>query len=194
MTALRNLTSDSDSNFKREVRIETGMRFGKATPLPAELKAAARNVLDAKAKQKGLLLDSAATDSLINSICDDMLGFGPLEALLRDQSITEIMVNGPDQIYIETNGRKTLSETRFDDEGHLRTILDKMLGLAGRRLDESSPFVDFSLNDGSRINAIISPLAVDGSSVTIRKFLATLKSLDDLVQLKTINEPMSRFL
>ena len=117
-----------------------------------------------------------------------------MEALLRDNTITEIMVNGPDRIYIERSGQKILSENQFDDEGHLRTIMEKMLAMAGRRLDESSPYVDFSLEDGSRINAIISPLAVDGSTVTIRKFLDSLKSLDDLVRLKTINEPMSRFL
>ena len=113
---------------------------------------------------------------------------------MADNTITEIMINGPDRIYVERKGRKTLSTVQFDDEGHLRTTLDKMLMLAGRRLDESSPYVDFSLKDGSRINAIISPLAVDGSSITIRKFLDTLKSLDDLIALKTINEQMADFL
>ncbi|MDR3457080.1 MAG: CpaF family protein [Verrucomicrobiae bacterium] len=183
-----------DKDLKREIRIESGMRFVKTTPSLAEAKEAVRLVLDARLKQKRLQLDPAARDSLIASICDDMLGFGPLESLLQDSTITEIMVNGPDRIYIERSGRKILSEARFDDEGHLRTILERMLALAGRRLDESSPYVDFSLKDGSRVNAIIAPLAVDGSTITIRKFLDSLKSLDDLVRLKTINEPMGRFL
>jgi pilus assembly protein CpaF len=183
-----------DKELKREIRVETGMKFGRDMPSPAEVKTVARQVLEAKLKQKRLPLEAEAKESLVNAICDDLLGFGPLESLLRDNTITEIMINGPDRIFIERSGHKILSEIQLDDEGHLRSVLEKMLVLAGRRLDESSPYVDFSLQDGSRINAIISPLAVDGSTVTIRKFLDSLKSLDDLVRLKTINEPMSRFL
>jgi len=183
-----------DKELKREIRVETGMKFGRDMPSPAEVKTVARQVLEAKLKQKRLPLEAEAKESLVNAICDDLLGFGPLEPLLRDNTITEIMINGPDRIFIERSGHKILSEIQLDDEGHLRSVLEKMLVLAGRRLDESSPYVDFSLQDGSRINAIISPLAVDGSTVTIRKFLDSLKSLDDLVRLKTINEPMSRFL
>jgi len=183
-----------DKELKRDIRVETGMRFVKGFPSPLEAKEAARFVIDSKLKQKRLQLDAGARESLVAAICDDLLGFGPLEPLLDDNTITEIMVNGPDRIFIERSGRKTLSEIQFDDESHLRTIMEKMLVMAGRRLDESSPYVDFSLKDGSRINAIISPLAVDGSTVTIRKFLDTLNSLEELVRLKTINEPMSRFL
>jgi len=183
-----------DKDLKRDVRVETGMSFGRNMPSLAEVKESARQVLESKLKQKRLQLDAKTKETIINAISDDLLGFGPLEPFLADNTITEIMINGPDRIYVERKGRKTLSEAQFDDEGHLRTTLEKMLMLAGRRLDESSPYVDFSLKDGSRINAIISPLAVDGSAITIRKFLHTLKSLADLVALKTINEQMSRFL
>jgi len=183
-----------DNDLKRDVRVETGMRFGKNAPSLAEVKETARQILEYKLKQKRLQLDAGAKETLLNAIGDDLLGFGPLEQLLRDNAITEIMINGPYRIYIERAGKKNLSGIQFEDEGHLRSILDKMLMLAGRRLDESSPYVDFSLKDGSRINAIISPLAADGSAITIRKFLDTLRSRDDLVRLKTINEPMSRFL
>ena len=183
-----------DKELKNEVRIETGMRFGRNLPTAAQARESASSILEAKLKQKRQQLDAGAKESLLKAIMDDLLGFGPLEQFLADSTITEIMVNGPDQIYIERRGKKTLAATRFDDESHLRTILDKMLGAAGRRLDESSPYVDFSLKDGSRINAIISPLAVDGSTITIRKFLDTLKSLDDLVMLETINVPMGKFL
>jgi pilus assembly protein CpaF len=124
---------------------------------------------------------------------DDLQGFGPLEQLLRDETITEIMVNGPGGIYIEKRGKKALSTVEFDDEAHLRTMLERMLVQAGRRLDESSPYVDFSLKDGCRINAIISPLAVNGSTITIRKFLGGLTSLNHLIELKTINEQMAAF-
>jgi pilus assembly protein CpaF len=188
------MTALIDPELKQEIRIETGMRFAKTVPSLADVKAAARHVLESKLKQRRVQLDPSAMDAIIAGICDDMLGFGPLEMLLQDNTITEIMVNGPGHIYIERNGHKVLSQARFDDEGHLRAILERMLALAGRRLDESSPYVDFSLKDGSRVNAIISPLTVDGSTITIRKFLDSLKSLDDLVRLQTINEPMSRFL
>jgi pilus assembly protein CpaF len=183
-----------DKDLKQEIRIETGMRFGKATPTAAEVRDAARQVLESKVKQRRLQLDSNAKGKLINAICDDLLAFGPIEQLLRNNEITEIMINGPHRIYVEQNGEKTLSEAQFDDENHLRTVLEKMLAQAGRRLDESSPYADFSLKDGSRINAIISPLAADGSAITIRKFLKTLARRDDLVRLKTINDQMSRFL
>lgn len=183
-----------DKNLKKEVRLETGMKFGRNTPTLAAVKESARQVLEFKLKQKRLSLESKPKEELLDAICDDLLAYGPIERLLRDPAITEIMINGPDRVYIERHGHKTLSPVQFDDEGHLRTILEKMLTLAGRRLDESSPYVDFSLRDGSRINAIIAPLAVDGSTVTVRKFLNTLSTRDDLVRLKTINEPMSRFL
>ena len=183
-----------DNDLKREIRLETGMRFGRTAPTLEEVKASTRQVLESKLKAKRLQLDFSAKEELINAICDDLLALGPLEPLLRDNAVTEIMVNGPDRIYLEKSGSKTLAEAKFDDEGHLRSILEKMLALAGRRLDESSPYVDFSLSDGSRVNAVISPLAPDGSAITIRKFLDTLKSRDDLVRLGTINEAMSRFL
>ncbi|HTB84906.1 MAG TPA: CpaF family protein [Candidatus Sulfotelmatobacter sp.] len=183
-----------DRELKSEVRIETGMRFGRNLPNPAEARNAARTILDAKLKQHRRSLESSEKETLLDNILYDLLGFGPLEPLLQDNTVTEIMVNGPRQIFVERHGKKTLSDIEFDDEGHLRTILDKMLILAARRLDESSPYVDFSLKDGSRINAIIAPLAVDGSSITIRKFLDTLKSPDDLVRLETISVPMAAFL
>jgi len=170
------------------------MRFGRSTPSPAEVREAVRQVLESKLKQKRLQLDSGAKELLIGAICDDILAFGPIQALIDDPSITEIMVNGPQRVYVERRGKKSLADVQFDDEGHLRTILEKMLSIAGRRLDESSPYVDFSLKDGSRVNAIIAPLSADGSSITIRKFLDTLKARADLVRLSTINEQMSRFL
>jgi pilus assembly protein CpaF len=183
-----------DKDLKREVRMETGMKFGRNAPSPAQVRETTRQVLEAKLKQKQQPLTPAEKDAVVNAITDDLLGFGPLEQLLQDESITEIMVNGPGGIYIEKRGKKILSGVEFDDESHLRTMLEKMLVQAGRRLDESSPYVDFSIKDGSRVNAIISPLAVHGSTITIRKFLGGLTTLDHLIKLKTINEPMAAFL
>ena len=183
-----------EKEFKREVRIEAGMKFGRTTPGIAQVKETTRQVLEAKLKQKQQSMAAGDKETLINAIADDVLGFGPLEPLLQDDTITEIMVNGAGAIYIESRGKKTLSTVEFDDESHLRTMLEKMLVQAGRRLDESSPYVDFSIRDGSRINAIISPLAVHGSAITIRKFLGGLTSLQHLIELETINEPMAAFL
>lgn len=183
-----------DSELKKEVRLETGNRFGRGTPAVPEIKAAARNILETKLRQRRLQMDPVAVERLLAAICDDMLGWGPLNPLLQDSTITEIMINGPKNIFIEKKGRKVLSNVEFDDEGHLRSILDKMIGPTGRRLDESSPYADFSLKDGSRVNAIIAPLAADGSTITIRKFLDTLSTLDDLVRLRTLSPKMAEFL
>src|SRR5438034_185884 len=137
-----------DKDLKRELRMMTGMSFGRGTPTASEVKAAISQNLDLKQRQKRLQLDAITKEKIINAVCDDLLGFGPIQPLLNDPTITEIMVNGPSAIYTEKSGRKVLSDQQFEDEAHLRAILDKMLALASRRLDESSPYVDFSLNDG----------------------------------------------
>lgn len=183
-----------ETELKKEVRLETGSRFGRGMTSLAEIKETARTVLESRLRQRRQQLDPAVKERLLTAVCDDMVGWGPLDPLMRDNTITEIMINGPQQVFIERKGRKSLSSVEFDDEGHLRSILDKMIGPTGRRLDESSPYADFSLKDGSRVNAIISPLAVDGSTITIRKFLDSLNSLDDLVRLHTITPQMARFL
>ncbi len=108
--------------------------------------------------------------ALISDIADELLGYGPLEALLRDQTITEIMVNGPSVIYVERNGKIELANVQFRDSTHLRQVIDRIVTPLGRRIDESSPMVDARLPDGSRVNAIIPPLALDGPTLTIRKF------------------------
>jgi pilus assembly protein CpaF len=113
---------------------------------------------------------------------------------MDDPGITEIMVNGPYKVYIEKSGKKVLSGVEFDDESHLRYIVEKMLAPTGRRVDESYPYVDFSLEDGSRINVIIPPLAVGGAVATIRKFLSTIEKIEDLVRLGTIDGRMADFL
>ena len=108
-------------------------------------------------------LGDAAKKKIVEAICDDFMGLGPLQQLMDDPGITEIMVNGPYKVYIEKSGKKVLSGVEFDDESHLRYIVEKMLAPTGRRVDESYPYVDFSLEDGSRINVIIPPLAVGGA-------------------------------
>jgi pilus assembly protein CpaF len=128
---------------------------------------------------------------IAQEIADDILGYGPVEPYLRDPDVSEIMVNGPDQIYVERSGRLHPVDGRFVDEGHLRRTIDKIVGRVGRRVDEASPMVDARLPDGSRINAIIPPLAVDGSLLTIRKFAADPFEVDDLISFGTMSRSVA---
>ena len=123
-----------------------------------------------------------------------MLGYGPLEALLADDDVTEIMVNGADNIFVERNGRLTRDAARFTSEGQLRRVIERIVSKVGRRIDESSPLVDARLADGSRVNAIIPPLAVDGSSLTIRKFAREPFTAADLVRFGTLSAEMAQVL
>jgi pilus assembly protein CpaF len=127
-------------------------------------------------------------------ICDEILGHGPLEPLLRDADVSEIMVNAPDRIYVERFGRIMPVDAAFIDEEHLRRIIDKMVARVGRRLDEGSPMVDARLPDGSRINAVLPPIAIDGAVLTIRKFAADPYTIDDLVSFGTLTRPVADLL
>ena len=127
-------------------------------------------------------------------ILDEALGYGPLEELMRDDSVSEIMVNGPKQIFVERSGKLLLSSQTFSDERQLRLVIERMLAPIGRRIDESQPLVDGRLEDGSRINAVISPLALDGASLTIRRFGKTRLTMADLLKFGAVVEPMVDFL
>jgi pilus assembly protein CpaF len=127
-------------------------------------------------------------------IGDSVLGLGPLEELMADTEVTEIMVNGPDTIYVERGGRIYLTGARFLTDDQLRRTIDKIVSRVGRRIDESSPYVDARLADGSRVNAIIPPLSIDGPTLTIRRFAADPYGTSDLVSFGTFSEPMAEFL
>jgi pilus assembly protein CpaF len=131
---------------------------------------------------------------LVEDIADDILGHGPLERLLADDTVSEIMVNGPFDVWVERAGRLAQTSVRFNDESHLRRIINKMVAQVGRRIDESSPMVDARLPDGSRVNAIIPPLSLSGPLVTIRKFSKTRLALQDMVPLGTISTQTLEFL
>jgi pilus assembly protein CpaF len=127
-------------------------------------------------------LSEAERRQLALQIRDDLLGHGPIQMYLDDPSVTEVMVNGTDQIYVERDGKLTMTETKFVSEQHLRRVIDRIVTQVGRRIDESSPMVDARLQDGSRVNAVIPPLAVDGPSLTIRKFSADPFQVHDLIE------------
>ncbi len=132
-------------------------------------------------------LASSDRDQLADEIADDILGHGPLERLLADPAVTEIMVNGPHDVWVERRGRLYETPVRFADESHLRRIITKMVAQVGRRIDESSPMVDARLPDGSRVNAVIPPLSLSGPLVTIRKFSQHRLTLDDLVKMNSLS-------
>ena len=131
---------------------------------------------------------------LERQIADDILGYGPLEPFLRDPSVTEVVVNGYDQLYVERDGRIEETEAAFLDDAHVLRIIDRIVSQVGRRIDESSPMVDARLPDGSRVNAIIPPLALHGPSLTIRKFARNALSLTDLIALGTMTDQAAEFL
>src|SRR5215210_7768186 len=133
-------------------------------------------------------------DRLTAEIADDILGHGPLERLLQDDSVTEIMVNGPFDVWIERQGRLYETNVRFNDDSHLRRIVNKIVAQVGRRIDESSPLVDARLPDGSRVNAIIPPLSLSGPLVTIRKFGKRRLAMSDMIRLGTLSTEAVEFL
>jgi pilus assembly protein CpaF len=131
---------------------------------------------------------------IVRQIGDSVLGLGPLEPFVRDPDVSEIMVNGWDTIYVERAGKLYWTGTKFHDEEQLRRTIDKIVGKVGRRVDEASPYVDARLPDGSRVNAIIPPLSIDGPTLTIRKFSADPFGADDLIEFGTMTSSVSQFL
>ena len=131
---------------------------------------------------------------LIQDIQDEMLGLGPLEALMQDATISDILVNSPNKVYVERRGKIELTSVRFHDEEHVMKIIGRIVSRVGRRIDESSPMVDARLPDGSRVNAIIAPLALDGPVLSIRRFSTKPLMIDDLLRLQTLTPPVAQLL
>jgi len=144
--------------------------------------------------EDGRLLTQTDRDRLVQEIKNELLGLGPLEPLLRDDAITDIMVNGAHQVYVEKGGKITLTDVQFHDDQHVMLIIDRIVSRVGRRVDEASPMVDARLPDGSRINAIIPPLAIDGPSLSIRRFGRKRYDIGGLVEKGTMTWEMVEFL
>ena len=136
-------------------------------------------------------LNRSEREALVEEVLDELLGLGPLEPLLKDETITDILVNGCEIVFVERNGKLERTATQFQDERHLMRIIQKIVSAVGRRIDESSPFVDARLADGSRVNAIVAPLAVDGSLLSIRKFSKKPISVERLIELESVPAPMA---
>jgi pilus assembly protein CpaF len=144
-------------------------------------------------QEQGLPLTSADRRGLLNEIASDVLGYGPIDPLLNDPDVTEVMANGPFDVYYEKRGKIVLSDVKFVDEVHLRRIIDKIVGQIGRRVDEATPMVDARLPDGSRVNAVIHPLAIGGPFLTIRKFAVDPYQEADLINFGTLTQRVADF-
>lgn len=159
-----------------------------------ELELRVRNSLQAVLESDDTPMTLADRGRMATEVADEILGHGPLEPLLRDPDVSEVMVNGPDHIYVERKGKLQLVDAAFTDESHLRRIIDKIVSRVGRRVDEASPMVDARLPDGSRVNAVVPPIALDGSSLTIRKFATDPLQVEDLIRFGTISPAVAELL
>ena len=191
-------TTDPFADLKRQVHQSLlgtlGPKLYDAHMTASELETRVRQTLQEVLANEETPLTVADRTRVAQEVADDILGYGPLEPYLRDAEITEVMVNGPFDIWIEREGRLHRVDGNFVDENHLRRTIDKIVGKVGRRVDESSPMVDARLPDGSRVNAVIPPLAVDGSLLTVRKFSTDPYEVDDLVGFGTITRAAADFL
>src|SRR5262245_16204205 len=160
----------------------------------ADLRKQVEEQLHRALAQERLALTQQERQSVVQSVFDDVLGYGPIDVLLRDPAINEVMVNGPAHIYVERNGKIVQTDVHFVDENHVRRIIDKIVSQVGRRVDEATPMVDARLPDGSRVNVIIHPLAIGGPFLTIRRFAADPYQVHDLVSFGTITEQVANFI
>jgi pilus assembly protein CpaF len=159
-----------------------------------ELRRRVHEQLHTALAQERAPLSAADKAQLIQDVSDDILGYGPIDILLRDDDVSEVMCNGPGSVYVERSGRVERTGATFVDEDHLRRIIDKIVAEVGRRIDESNPMVDARLPDGSRVNAVVHPLAIGGPFLTIRKFSKDPWQIDDLIRFGTLNAHSARFL
>ncbi|MDF1717317.1 MAG: CpaF family protein [Antarcticimicrobium sp.] len=160
----------------------------------ADLRAEIGTIASEILEEKSIVLNREDRQTLIKELYDEVTGLGPLETLLRDETVSDILVNGPHQIFVERDGKLQISDVTFKDERHLLRIIDKIVSAVGRRVDESNPYVDARLADGSRFNAMVPPVAVDGSLVSIRKFKKDKLSIDELVNFGAFTEEMAAYL
>jgi pilus assembly protein CpaF len=158
------------------------------------LRAQVKEVVSQLADQENTLLNFNERQRLISEVLDETFGLGPLEVILADDSVSDILVNGPKQVYVERRGNLQLTDVQFRDNAHLMHVIDKIVSAVGRRCDETSPLVDARLADGSRVNAVIPPLAIDGASMSIRRFGADPLTWDDYIRFGSITPEMRDFL
>jgi pilus assembly protein CpaF len=160
----------------------------------AEVKAAINEIVNNIVKREHTEISQEDKESLVQNVIDEILGYGPIQGVMLDPTITEVMINGPKKIYVERRAKMELSSLTFESEQQLMYLVYKMLSYTRRRVDESNPYTEIALKDGARVNIIIPPLAPEGPIITIRKFLKEIRVAEDLINLDTINQRMADFL
>lgn len=191
--SFRNYSEDKDLKFKMHQYLIDCIESDQANVIawtPSKALDYVHNRIVKYAATNDLAVSSYDLERLAEELVDELTGYGPLQSLLLDSKVTEILVNGPDKIIVEQDGRLRTTDLRFIDDAHVLRVVHRMLSLVGRRLDESSPMVDTRLPDGSRVNAVIPPLALDGPCISIRKFRADVLQSGDLLANRTLNQPM----
>jgi pilus assembly protein CpaF len=183
-----------DTKFRIQQRVISDLDPKLDLSNQVEVRRQIEEIFSKAVDEEGLALTRAERVRMLEQITDEIVGLGPLEPLLRDESVTEIMVNGPRQIYIERAGKIELTNVTFQNDDHVMRIIDRIIAPIGRRVDESSPMVDARLVDGSRVNAIIPPISLVGPVITIRKFAASPFTVEDLVRFGTSTPEMFDFL
>jgi pilus assembly protein CpaF len=158
-----------------------------------ELRRQVHELLHTALGQERAALTSVERTRLMQDVSDDVLGYGPIERFLKDPTVTEVMVNGPENVWVERSGRLEPTKVAFADETHLRRIIDKIVSQVGRRVDEATPMVDARLPDGSRVNVVLPPLAIGGPFMTVRKFSTDPYTVDDLITFGTLSSQVARF-
>lgn len=161
---------------------------------PEQLKDELKTLVERLLTEEKLAVNDTERESLVRDIQHEVLGLGPLETLMADPTVSDILVNTYQRVYVERKGKLELTNVRFENEAHLLKIIDKIVSAVGRRVDESSPMVDARLPDGSRVNAIIPPLAVDGAILSIRRFAVVPMLMDDFLQSKSLTPEMAKIL
>jgi pilus assembly protein CpaF len=197
--ATRAAPNEGPSHYELSVRIHKKLleRIDLAAleALPPErVKTEIRHIVERMLEDEGAAVNAAERQQIVKDIQNEVLGLGPLEPLLADPTVSEIMVNGHRQVYVERFGRLQLTDARFGSSAHLMKIIDKIVSAVGRRIDESTPMVDARLADGSRVNAIIPPLALDGPALSIRRFAVVPLRAEDLVRLKAMTPDVAELL
>lgn len=168
--------------------------FNQATATASEREALVKEALNKAYEQTKLQLPESIQKELFRDILDDLIGFGPIQGLLEDPTISEVMVNRPNQVFIEREGKLLETHVNFESDEHIMRIIERIVSPLGRRVDTDSPMVDARLPDGSRVNAVIPPVAIDGPLLTIRKFTKTKLSIEQLIEFDTLTSMMSDFL
>ena len=190
-----------DQHFRQDLKLRVQRRLMETLDLVAAQKLPVQELRDECLRRVDLLLNEQRTplttaekQQLLREVMDEIFGLGPIEEMLRDPSISDILVNGPSQIYLEREGKLELSNARFRDEGHLMQVIHRIAARVGRRIDESSPMLDARLPDGSRVNAIIPPLSLQGPAMSVRRFAGTPIDAKKLVELDSWSQDMNMFL